>query len=169
MLLANRKMLLVKQIDIENEIRGTLRVFGLKLSGRIQQAAFERQAMELLSGHPELAAMVRPMHKMMLKAVRADDTCRRLMTIPGVGALTATTYVTTIDDPARFERSRDVGAHLGLSPRKYASGEVDRNGPISMIGHQQKAAVEGAVPTQEYRIHGRLHVVVDTADRHAAE
>jgi transposase len=183
MLLANRKMLLVKQIDIENEIRGTLRVFGLKLSGRIQQAAFERQAMELLSGHPELAAMVRPMliartalreqcavlHKMMLKAVRADDTCRRLMTIPGVGALTATTYVTTIDDPARFERSRDVGAHLGLSPRKYASGEVDRNGPISMIGHLQKAAVEGAVPTQEYRIHGRLHVVVDTADRHAAE
>ena len=148
MLLANRKMLLVKQIDIENEIRGTLRVFGLKLSGRIQQAAFERQAMDLLSGHPELATMVRPMliartalreqcavlHKMMLKAVRSDDTCRRLMTIPGVGALTAITFVTTIDDPARFERSRDVGAHLGLSPRKYASGEVDRNGPISKCG-----------------------------------
>ena len=61
MLLANRKMLLVKQIDIENEVRGTLRVFGLKLSGRIQQAAFERQAMELVADRPELAAMVRPM------------------------------------------------------------------------------------------------------------
>lgn len=58
---ANRKMLLVKQIDIENEVRGTLRVFGLKLSGRIQQAAFERQAMELVADRPELAAMVRPM------------------------------------------------------------------------------------------------------------
>ena len=131
-LLANRKMLLVKQIDIENEIRGTLRVFGLKLSGRIQQAAFERQAMELVADRPELAAMVPPMliaraalreqcavlHKMMLKAVRGDDTCRRLLTVPGVGALTAVTFVTTIDDPVRFERSRDVGAHLGLSPRK---------------------------------------------------
>lgn len=94
MLLANRKMLLTKQIDIENEIRGTLRVFGLKLSGRIQQSAFERQAMELISDRPQLVAMVRPMlvaraalreqcavlHKMMLKAVRLDDTCRRLMT-----------------------------------------------------------------------------------------
>ena len=56
------------------------------------------------------------------------------MTIPGVGALTAITYVTTIDDPARFEHSRDVGAHLGLTPRKYASGEVDRNGAISKCG-----------------------------------
>jgi transposase len=148
MLLANRKMLLTKQIDIENEIRGTLRVFGLKLSGRIQQSTFERQAMELISDRPQLVAMVRPMlvaraalreqcavlHKMMLKAVRLDDTCRRLMTVPGVGSLTAVTFVTTIDDPARFERSRDVGAHLGLTPRKYASGEVDRNGAISKCG-----------------------------------
>src|SRR5580692_6589825 len=76
------------------------------------------------------------LHKMMLKAVRLDDTCRRLMTVPGVGALTAVTFVTTIDDPARFERSRDVGAHLGLTPRKFASGEVDRNGAISKSGDQ---------------------------------
>jgi transposase len=40
-------------------------------------------------------------------------------------------YVTTIDDPDRFHRSRDLGAHLGLTPRKYASGEMDRNGAIS--------------------------------------
>ena len=61
MLLANRKMLLSKQIDIENEIRGTLRVFGLRLSGRIPQAAFERQAMSLVLDRPQLAALVRPM------------------------------------------------------------------------------------------------------------
>lgn len=148
MLLANRKMLLTKQIDIENEIRGTLRVFGLKLSGRIQEAAFERLARELVSDRPRFAALVEPMliaraalreqcavlHKMMLRAAKANDVCRRLMTIPGVGALTAVTFVTTIDDPARFERSRDVGAHLGLTPRKYASGEVDRNGAISKCG-----------------------------------
>lgn len=148
MLLANRKALLTKQIDIENEIRGTLRVFGLKLSGRIQHAAFEPRALELLADRPRLAAIMRPMliartalrdqcavlHKMLLQIIRKDEVCRRLMTIPGVGALTAITFVTTVDDPARFERSRDVGPHLGLTPRKYASGEVDRNGAISKCG-----------------------------------
>lgn len=148
MLLANRRTLLTKQIDIENEIRGTLRAFGLKLSGRIPQGQFEGRALELVDGHDRLAAMLRPMlaarlalqqqsnvlHNMLLRAVRGNETCRRLMTIPGVGALTAVTFVTTVDDPDRFHRSRDVGAHLGLTPRKYASGETDRNGAISKCG-----------------------------------
>jgi len=148
MLLNNRKTLLIKQIDIENEIRGVLRVFGLKLSGRIPQATFEQQTNELTDGHPRLAAMLRPMlvaraalreqygvlNKMVLEIVRREPTCQRLMTIPGVGALTAITFLTTIDDPDRFQRSRDVGAHLGLTPRKYASGETDRNGAISRCG-----------------------------------
>ena len=60
--------------------------------------------------------------------------CRRLLTVPGVGAVTALSFATAIDDPARFVQSRDVGAHLGLTPRKYASGEVDRNGGISKSG-----------------------------------
>lgn len=148
MLLTNRKTLLTKQIDIENEVRGTLRVFGLKLAGRVTQASFERRALELVADTPRLAAMVRPMlvaraalrqqcailHKMMLDVVRLNSTCRRLMTVPGVGALTAVTYLTTIDDPDRFQRSRDLGPHLGLTPKKYASGEVDRNGAISKCG-----------------------------------
>ncbi len=148
MLLTNRRTLLNKQIDIENEIRGTLRAFGLKLSGRITHATFEQRALELVEDRPPLATMLRPMlivrtalrqqvavlHKMLLQAVRANETCRRLMTIPGVGALTAITYFTTIDAPDRFRRSRDLGAHLGLTPRKYASGEVDRNGAISKCG-----------------------------------
>jgi transposase len=148
MLLTNRKTLLTKQIDIENEVRGTLRVFGFKLAGRVTQASFERRALELVADTPRLAAMVRPMlvaraalrqqctilHKMMLDVVRLNSTCRRMMTVPGVGALTAVTYLTTIDDPDRFQRSRDLGPHLGLTPRKYASGEVDRNGAISKCG-----------------------------------
>ncbi len=148
LLLANRKTLLDKQIDIENEVRGTLRVFGLKLAGRITQATFERRALDLVEDNPRFLALVRPMliartvlrqqcavlHKMLLDVVRRDQTCRRLMTVPGVGPLTAVAYVTTIDDPDRFHRSRDVGAHLGLTPRKYASGEVDRNGGISKCG-----------------------------------
>jgi transposase len=148
MLLANRKTLLIKQIDIENEIRGTLRVFGLKLAGRITRTSFEERALDLVADKPRLMAMLRPMlaaraalsqqyavlHKMVLDIIRNEPTCRRLMTVPGVGALTAITYLTTIDDPARFQHSRDVGAHLGLTPRKYASGEIDRNGGISKCG-----------------------------------
>jgi transposase len=148
MLLANRKTLLIKQIDIENEIRGTLRVFGLKLAGRITRTSFEERALDLVADKPRLMAMLRPMlaaraalsqqyavlHKMVLDIIRSEPTCRRLMTVPGVGALTAITYLTTIDDPARFQHSRDVGAHLGLTPRKYASGEIDRNGGISKCG-----------------------------------
>lgn len=125
-----------------------MRAFGLKLSGRITQATFEKCALELVEDRPRLAAMLRPMliarkalrqqvavlHKMLLDTVRASETCRRLMTVPGVGVLTAATYVSTINDPDRFHRSRDLGAHLGLTPRKYASGEVDRNGAISKCG-----------------------------------
>ncbi len=145
MLLANRKTLLVKYGDIENEVRGTLRAFGLKLSGRIASGQFEQRAMERIEDRPRLAAMVRPMliarsalreqcavlHNMLLDAVARDDTCRRLMTVPGVGAVT---FLAVIDDPSRFQHSRDVGAHLGMTPRKYASGETDRNGSISKTG-----------------------------------
>jgi transposase len=74
------------------------------------------------------------LHKMLLDLVKDDETCRRLMTVPGVGAMTAATYLAVIDDPARFAHSRAVGAHLGMTPRKYASGETDRNGAISKIG-----------------------------------
>jgi transposase len=118
MLLTNRKTLLVKQIDIENEIRGTLRSFGLKFAGCITQVSFEERALDLVDDKPKLAAMLRPMlaaraalrqqcavlHKMVLEAVRSEPTCRRLISVPGVGALTAITYVTTIDDPDRFNR-----------------------------------------------------------------
>src|SRR5690242_5658040 len=71
---------------------------------------------------------------MLLHAVTAHVVCRRLLVVPGVGAVTALTFATAIDNPARFARSRDVGAHLGLTPRKYASGEIDRNGAISKSG-----------------------------------
>ena len=155
MLLTNRRTLLVKQIDIENEIRGTLRVFGIKLTGRVTAGPFEARVLELIAKRPHLEAIVRPMlvarsalreqcavlHKMMLEMVRKSPTCRRLMTIPGVGAITAVTFLTTIDDPDRFHRSRDVGAHLGLTPKKYASGETDRNGGISKCGDAAMRAV----------------------------
>jgi hypothetical protein len=71
---------------------------------------------------------------MVLKAVRASAVCRRLLSVPGVGPIVALTYATGVDDPARFLRSRDIGPHFGLTPRKYASGEIDRNGSITKAG-----------------------------------
>ena len=72
----------------------------------------------------------------MLDEVRAEPTCRRLMTVPGVGPLTDLAFRATIDQPGRFRRSRDVGAHLGLTPRRYQSGETDVQGGISRCGDE---------------------------------
>ena len=134
LLLTNRKTLQTSRVRLENEIRGTLKAFGLKV-GRVSTAAFEARVIELTADRPRLQAMVKPMlaarqalrlqfdalHVMVLTAVKTHAVCRRLLTVPGVGAVTALTFATAIDDPARFARSRDVGSHLGLTPRKYAS------------------------------------------------
>src|SRR3982751_4133059 len=68
------------------------------------------------------------------RIVREDAVCRRLMTVPGVGALVAVTFTSAVDDPARFRRSRAVGAHFGLTPKRYQSGETDVTGGISKAG-----------------------------------
>lgn len=147
LLLTNRKTLLTGRVALENEIRGTLKAFGLKI-GQVTVTAFEERAIALTADQPRLQAMVRPMlaarralqlqyealHVMVLKTVKSHAVCRRLLTVPGVGPVTALSFATAIDDPARFVHSRDVGAHLGLTPRKYASGEIDRNGAISKSG-----------------------------------
>ncbi len=132
---------------IDNESRGTLKAFGLKL-GAVTVAAFEARVLELLAKRSRLLAMVRPMltaraalrqqgevlHRMVLKAVRASTVCRRLLSVPGVGPIVALTYATGVDDPSRFIHSRDLGPHFGLTPRKYASGEIDRSGSITKAG-----------------------------------
>jgi transposase len=69
-----------------------------------------------------------------LAFAKSSEPCRRLMTIPGIGALTAVAFVTTIDRPQRFARSSGVGAYFGLTPRRYQSGEVDHAGRISKCG-----------------------------------
>lgn len=147
LLLSNRRTLLEKRVAIDNEIRGTLKAFGLKL-GAVTVAAFAARVLELLAEQPRLLAMVRPMlaarvalrqqcevlHRMVLKAVRASAVCRRLLSVPGVGPIVALTYATGVDDPGRFAHARDLGPHFGLTPRKYASGEIDRNGSITKAG-----------------------------------
>ena len=147
LLLTNRRTLLATQLILDNEVRGTLKAFGLKV-GAVTPATFERRVIALLTDRPRLLAMVAPMlaardglrrqfavlHRMMLRETRDHPACPRLMTVPGVGAVVALTYATAIDAPERFRHSRDVGAHFGLTPRKYGSGEIDRNGGISKSG-----------------------------------
>jgi transposase len=149
MLLVHRKLLQSKSIAIENDLRGTLRNFGLKV-GVAGTAKFEARIKELVENLPDLAALVEPLlvvrrvlreqiailHRRLLAIVRNDEVCRRLMTTPGVGPVVALTYRATIDVPARFRNSRAVGAVMGLTPCKYQSGESDRTGAISKCGDE---------------------------------
>jgi transposase len=81
------------------------------------------------------------LHKMVLDTVRHDPVCRRLMTVPGVGPLVALTYWALVDQPHRFVHSREVGAHVGLTPRRHQSGEIDYNGGVSKCGDIMLRAV----------------------------
>ena len=75
--------------------------------------------------------------RQILRIVRADTVCHLLMTAPGVGALISLAFKVAVDDPRRFSRSRDVGAHFGLTPRAYSSGEVSYHGRISKMGDRE--------------------------------
>ena len=144
MLLTNRKFMLKQLCDAEGNIRGTLRNFGLKV-GKTTRGRFEARVLDLVADSPALVRLVEPMlrarvelvaalnqlHETLLDAVRADPVCRRLMTVPGVGPVTALSFRATVDVPAHFARSRSVGAHFGLTPPKWQSGEIDRMGRIS--------------------------------------
>ena len=146
-LLVGRKLLQSKLRDVELSIRGILRGFGLKV-GEVSKGRFAARVRDLITGHAMLEVVIGAMlmareglqgefmrlHKRMLTIVRADAVCRRLMTVPGVGALVAVTFRTAVDDPARFGSSKAVGAHFGLTPKRYQSGETDMTGGISKVG-----------------------------------
>ena len=149
MLLTHRKLLQSKAIAIDNDLRGTLRNFGLKV-GMVGAVKFEARIQELVENLPDLAVLVEPLlvvrrvlraqigilHRRLLAIVRDDDVCRRLMTIPGVGPVVALTYRATVDVPARFKNSKAVGAVFGLTCSKYQSGEINRTGAISKRGDE---------------------------------
>jgi len=146
-LLVGRKLLQAKLRDVELSIRGILRGFGLKV-GEVSEGRFAARIKELIAGHEMLEAVVGAMlqardslqaefmrlHRRMLAIVRGDAVCRRLMTAPGVGALVAVTFKTAVDDPGRFRTAKAVGAHFGLTPKRYRSGETDVTGGISKAG-----------------------------------
>src|SRR5205814_10138013 len=148
-LIIARKKLVGQRVTLENQIRGLAVVFGVRLP-RALNPAFVRQALRASDGVPGLSAAMRGLvaaRTAVLAAivaidgdirrmVRASDACRRLMSIPGVGQLTALAFTAAVDDPGRFRRSRDIGAYLGL-PRRYQSGAVDYTGSISKCGDRR--------------------------------
>ena len=154
-LIIARKKLVGQRVTLENQIRGLAVVFGVRLP-RALSPAFIRQALQASEGLPGLSAAMRGLvaaRAAVLAAVvaidgdirkmaRASAACRRLMGIPGVGQLTALAFTAAVDDPGRFRRSRDIGAYLGLVPRRYQSGEVDYTGGISKCGDRRVCTLD---------------------------
>lgn len=148
-LLVARKQLLSKLMDLEASMRGILRGFGLKM-GVVTRKGFEARVRELSAGQAMLERITNAMldaraalwrefeqlHREMLRIVRDDEICRRLMSIPGVGPLVAVTFKSAIDNPGRIVKSKSVGALFGLVPKKYQSGERDFSGSITRTGDE---------------------------------
>lgn len=145
--LTARKLIQSKLRDGENSVRGILRGFGLKV-GKTTPRDFACRIRDLVASHPNLktvATVLLSVHAVLLREfqalekkvralVRLDARARRLMSTPGGGPIVALTYAAAIDDPGRFRSSKRAGAHFGLTPKRYQSGETDYSGRISKIG-----------------------------------
>lgn len=146
-LVSARTQLIKISTELSNQIRGLMKTFGLvvpKGAGRV----FEANVRRLLADNDGLARIVLPLleawrsvrgraaelDRQVIAAARESAQCRLLMSIPGVGAVTATSFTAAIEDPENFKTSRAVGAWLGLTTRRHQSGEVDYDGHISRRG-----------------------------------
>ncbi len=146
-LLTARKLVQKELLEVESSLRGILRGFGLKV-GKTTPVRFEGRIKELVAGHPSLEVIAQALlsvrtalrrefnglEKRLRAMARCDTRARLLMSTPGVGVIVALTYACAIDDPSRFKSSKIVGAHFGLTPTRYQSGETDYTGRISKIG-----------------------------------
>lgn len=130
-----------------NQIRGVLKTFGIVLHGG-RQRAFERMVEEsipessligpaigaLMETWRSVSRQIRKLDYLLEKTAGLSEVTRRLMSVPGVGATTAIAFAAVVDDPRRFRSIAEIGAYVGLTPRKYQSGDVDRNSSISKCG-----------------------------------
>ena len=133
--------------ELSNQIRGLMKTFGLVVPAG-KGSKFDEHVRALLVDQKDLAAIVLPVleawRSMRLRAAelgrqlianaRKSEACQLLMSIPGVGTVTAICFTTAIEDPNNFKKSRSVGAWLGLTTRRYQSGQVDYDGHISRRG-----------------------------------
>lgn len=149
-MLAARTKLVNLRRDLGNQMRGLCKGLGIVL-GRAGSTNLPSKVNAVLADAPDLRDIFAPLllarsclteqiekfDRQLLAMAKGDQTVRRMMTVPGIGPLTALSFVVTIDDPTRFRHSADVGAYLGLTPRRYQSGEIDRTGRISKRGNHQ--------------------------------
>jgi len=152
LLLGARGRMIDIRRDIEAQARGVLKTYGIRL-GTITQgrnrASFRDQLRAAASGDPTLemvTASLIVVHEVacaettaiddeLMVIARGSELARRLMTVPGVGPIVALNFIATVDDAGRFAKATDVGAYLGLTPRRYQSGEMDYSGRISKRGN----------------------------------
>ncbi|MGJ8531698.1 MAG: IS110 family transposase [Alphaproteobacteria bacterium] len=153
-LLSTRKALLKKTMDLANEVRGLLKIFGIRLPRTVKHGSFDGLVRPIIEMDNVLAHAIIPLldarlalfqsylelDRRVKHAATMDEDCMRMMTVPGVGPIAALTFKAAIDDPTRFKKSRTVAAHFGLTPRRYQSGEHDNPGRISKAGDQNVRA-----------------------------
>lgn len=147
-MLGSRRTLVQQQTQLKNTIRGLLKVYGIRL-GSVSNLSFSTTVKKVIGSYEEIVVAgitsllnifdalieeIKKIEKVMSKTISKDEDVRRLMTIPGIGPVTALTYKTEIFDPGRFKKSRSVGAYIGITPTQYSSGEIQRQGRISKCG-----------------------------------
>ncbi len=149
MLLGSRRQLIRSLHQINNTIRGLIKIYGLKIQVRTAVKSFAQKVREvindldissktaievLLKNNEHLERSLEELDTLLIGISKEDKACKLLMTVPGVGVITAITYKAALDNPVRFKKSEEVGAYMGLTPRQYSSGETDKHGRISKMG-----------------------------------
>jgi transposase len=151
--LAARTLIVSMHTDVVNQLRGVLKTFGIVLNkqtgkpfiAKVEKLArgrgmFNQALQSLLSVLKESSKQIDALDAQIREHAKTDSACRHLMGVPGVGPITATAFVASVDDSSKFVRSKSVGAFFGLTPRRYQSGEIDRDGHISKCGDRQTRA-----------------------------
>lgn len=149
-LLGSRRQLVSSRQQIMGTARGLLKIYGIKLgastNGFAEQAAKQMKNLTevvrisiklLLESLESIEKSLKEMDRLIEQHAKVDEDCKLLMTIPGVGKITAVTYKTSLDAAGRFKDSATVGAYMGLTPKQYSSGEVNRHGSISKMGPKE--------------------------------
>jgi transposase len=150
-LLQCRRTLVQQRVQLINSIRGFLKTYGIRLGscggkefpGKIRallpgMLMLAREGIEsLVNCYEKLSEEIKRLDGKIEAVAKEDEDVQRLMTVPGVGIITAMSFKIEIDDPQRFKKSKDVGAYLGMTPRQYSSGETKRQGRISKCGSSE--------------------------------
>lgn len=145
-------------MDLANEVRGLLKIFGIRLPETVKHGSFDGVVRPLIELDEVLAHALVPLldawgglyqrflelDRRVKRAASHDAVCKRMMTVPGVGPIAALTFKSAVDDPSRFKRSRTVAAHFGLTPRRHQSGGHDIPGRISKAGDRDVRATLSA-------------------------